>query len=87
MGYLNGLFRLGHAVWRWAPQLASRRIHKGYFRDDFPKVIPALGYLWGGGQIKFYIIVESSPGDNSKPSSRPILDPRGRKYPSSVAVL
>jgi len=53
----------------------SRRIYKGYFRDDFPTVISALDYLWGGGKMKFYLIVNSLPGDNPYPPSGPILDP------------
>ena len=31
-------------------KLSTRRIHLGYFRDDFPTVISALGYLWGWGR-------------------------------------
>jgi len=53
----------------------NRRIHEGYFRDDFLKVISALGYLWGGSKLQFDFRVQSLPGDNPKPSSGPILDP------------
>jgi len=60
------------------PAWPFRRIHKGYFRDDFPTVISALGYLWGGGKKQFYLRVKSFPGDNPKPPSGPILDPTPR---------
>jgi len=52
-----------------------RRIHQGYFRDDRPKVISALGYLWEQGKIKVYLRVKSLPGDNPNPPGGPILDP------------
>jgi len=55
----------------------GRRIHKGYFRDDLPKVISAPGYLWGGGKKQLYLRVKSLPGDDPKPPSDPILDPTG----------
>jgi len=57
--------------------LPNRRIHKGYFRDDFPTVISALGYLWGGDKIQFYLRVKSLPVENPKSPSGPILNPTG----------
>jgi len=53
----------------------GRRIHQGYFRDVFPTVIFALGYLWGWVKTQFNFRVKSLPGDHPKPSSGPILDP------------
>ena len=53
----------------------SRRIDQGYFRDVFPTVISALGYLRGWGKIQFYLKVKSLPVDNPKPPSGPIMDP------------